>query len=208
MSNEPIDLVACATGGIVNEALKDCSSDRERFQVTFWLLNHLKYMDRPASSGWRRTAERLGTMGSDKIENEVAKLFTKSFNKTCLRGWQDLVIAVIAVYASIQYNIDNSERVIERLIDNATSEKNKIATEKWTYVQKTLLAEDSKSSTAVNLLESMCIEFANAINKNNSTGSALRMLDALPYGPQAETKEAKRTREAQQKLASADDDDF
>lgn len=192
-------------GDALGNAIQECTSDRDRFHTTFWLLNHLKYMDVPSASGWKRTAERLRKMGNLGIEAEAARMFSRSFNKASIRGWQDLILASIAVYASLEWNAAHSERIVERLIDNAHSDKNKVAIQKWEYTRDTLMRHDNVQVIFGKIFD----HFDQSINDGSvSPLSGARFLDALPYGPGAETKEQKREREAKQALADQDDDDF
>jgi len=207
MSSEEIDLNESATGGVLNEALKDCYNDRSRFQTMFWILNAIKYMDAPSSSGWKRTAERLRKMGNVGIETEAARMFTPSFNKSGLRGWQDLVVAAVAVCACIDYASANP-KIVERLLDNASADKNKAAIDKWTYTRDTLL--EQSNTAALSAIEKFLRKLSDAIVKGTSPTMALRLIDAFPYGPGAETKEEKKAKEAKIAMLAEDenDDDF
>jgi hypothetical protein len=204
MPESEIDCSEISGGGELNEALKDCRSDRDRFQATFWLLNQLKYMDAPSTSGWRRTAERLRTMGDAGVEEEAAKMFASTFNKSALRGWQDLLCASIAVYTSLKWNEEYNSKCIDRLIDNATADKNKAALEKWEYTRDQLMGD----AKVLKLFEKMFEKLEQAVNESKSPALAMRFIEMLPYGPNAETKEDKKKREAQQKMADEEEDDF
>ena len=101
--------------------------------------------------------------------------------------------------------LEHGERGLERLIDNAHAEKNKTATEKWEYVRDQL-----SKRRICDFLESFLAKMSVAINKGSSPSLTTAVIDALPYGPQAETKEDRASREAKAKLTEAleDDDDF
>ena len=198
-----LDLQEISSGGVLNEALKDCASDRQRWQVIFWILNHLKYMNRPDFKGWGRTAARMREMSADGIEAEAAKFFHPSFNRSCIKGWQQLVCAAVALKAGIEYSKEHCKKGLERLLDNAHAEKNKGAIEKWEYVEKTLMHDQLRA-----ILESLLAFMSHAINGGTSQPGVMRCLNDLPYGPQAETATQKQQREEAVSKSDADFDDF
>lgn len=186
--------------GDLNEALKDCDSDRSRFQTISWLINHIKYMDAPSNSGWKRTAERLRGMTDDGLGKLAARVYGPGYNRTAIRGWQELTVAAIALCAGLEFDV---ERALERLIDNAHADKNKVSIAKWEGYKK--IYDDGVALKAV---QSFLSKLDSAIAGKGSATAALRALDAMPYAPGSETKEEKREREAKQALLEEDDDDF
>ena len=91
------------------------------------------------------------------------------------------------------------------MIDNAHADKNKVAIQKWEYTRDTLMRHDNIPI----ILGKIFDHFDRSIgNGSVSPLPAVRFLDALPYGPGAETKEQKREREAKQALRDEEDDDF
>lgn len=196
-----VDLVEISTFGNLNETIKEMD-DRHRFQVVFWILNQLKYMHVPSHQGWSRTADRLRGISVDAIESEAVAFFKPNFNKQSIRGWQTLICAIVGLRAGMQYLLDHCDKALERLIDNAHSDKNKGSIEKWEYVEKIIMKE-----ALVSQLDAFLKHMDVAINKKRAPSSAMRYLEELPYGPQAETWAQKQERERKYKEALAKDDD-
>ena len=197
-----LDFMEATRSGELNEALKECDSARSRFHVMFWLLNNIKWMDAPSASGWKKTAERLRKMTTESVSEEAARIYSTRFNKSSLRGWQDLLMAATALEAGVEYCQEHDDG-LERLLDNAHADKNKAAIDKWEHT-KALLEPDRTDTVLQKFIGAMQL----AIQNGSSPVAALRFLDALPYGPNAETKEQRKTREAKQAIADEEEDDF
>ena len=88
--------------GTVEHAIKTVESDRARFQTMFWLINHIKWMEPPSQKAWKQTADRLSKLTAETLTEQAALVYGRRFNKSGLRGWQDLIIACVALASGVR----------------------------------------------------------------------------------------------------------